>query len=66
MASKGRTSINYTMHKTVGPANRRGLPTELCIYCFFPGGIWDEGKLTFEQASAKYPRDKFAWERVYD
>ena len=31
------------------------------IYYFYPDGIWDEDKLTLEEAEKQYPKDKFIW-----
>jgi hypothetical protein len=31
------------------------------IYLFYPDGVWDEHKLTLDQAEERYPTDKYVW-----
>lgn len=36
------------------------------IYFFYPNGIWDEDKLTLDEAKKKYPDSKYNWILVKD
>lgn len=30
-------------------------------HLFYPDGVWDEDKLTLEEAERKYPQDQYEW-----
>lgn len=36
------------------------------VYNFYPNGIWDEYKYTYEEAIQAYPLDEFEWIEMED
>lgn len=36
------------------------------LFQFFPNGVWDEDKLTLNEALKKYPPTKFNWLKIED
>lgn len=50
-----KIDITYTKVKTVFDK------VQEIIYFFYPDGIWDEDKLTFNEAKTKYPKSKYNW-----
>lgn len=53
--SKNRTRIEYRTYQSI---NREGPFT---VHLFYPDGVWDEWKLTREEARKRYPSDRFEW-----
>lgn len=31
------------------------------LFSFYPNGVWDEDKLTIDEAVVQYPPDKYNW-----
>lgn len=41
-----------------------GNDEKVTLFQFFPGGDWDEDKLTLEEALKKYPPTQFNWLKI--
>lgn len=43
-----------------------GYKEKYTLFQFFPDGVWDEDKLTLNEALKKYPPTKFNWLKIKD
>jgi len=55
-----KEKIGFATYETVSGA------TVWTVYLMYPGGIWDESKLTKEEAEAAYPLDQYEWFELED
>lgn len=52
---KGKKEIEFTCYAS---RFNEGLTT---LFLFYPQGVWDEDKLTLEDALNKYPVEEYEW-----
>jgi hypothetical protein len=52
---KGKKDIKFTCYEYLW---NEGVGT---MFLFYPGGDWDEDKMTLSESLKKYPVDKYEW-----
>ena len=56
LAKKGTEPISFTCYEYMD--GNRNLYT---LFLFYPKGMWDENKLTLQEALVKYPPHEYNW-----